>query len=228
MYYYIAKNQPYYSTLMSLSFLGLYPRSSETSSLNISLAATIGTIILAFIICNVGGIGHLIVSFKGNKGAEMSEDMAVAVGGLGFLMCASLFKMKWQHWVKLWESLTNFNTFAVVMGMIGNQVVQKYKPLGAAIYLGGYVMSIFCLSHAGQRVWDESMSISDAIYDSNWHTGSDEMRKDLAFMLQRSQEPMTISSLPLGTFNYALFITMLKAAYSYLTLLQESTSADEE
>lgn len=67
MYYYIAKNQPYYSTLMSLSFLGLYPRSSETSSLNISLAATIGTIILAFIICNVGGIGHLIVSFKGKQ-----------------------------------------------------------------------------------------------------------------------------------------------------------------
>ncbi|XP_072383808.1 odorant receptor Or2-like [Diabrotica undecimpunctata] len=115
-------------------------------------------------------------------------------------------------------------TAAVVMGMIANQIVQKYKPLGAGIYLGGYVIAIFWLSHAGQRVTDESLSIADAVFESDWYKSSKQMRKDLAFIIKRSHEPLRINALPLGTFNYALFITMLKASYSYLTLLQQSVS----
>ncbi|CAG9862686.1 unnamed protein product [Phyllotreta striolata] len=388
MYYPITKNEPYHSTLLSLSLLGLYPRSSSAADLNVSLAATVGTIVFGLMVCNIGGIGHLIVSFKGNKGAEMTEDLAVAVGGLGFLLCATFFKIKWRKWAEFCQSITDFENYgrpgdfnkvkdrcnllslmysfyisggmcvyavisifetkcdqdeqnnfcgtltqirlpiegeispvtikvifafqllvciwacvaagnlfflsyesseflichinwlkrniigifddddelsrkgqlrfcieyhnqildwgddlnqltkstlghmsliaAIVMGMIGNQITQKYKMFGAAIYLGGYIMSIFLLSHAGQRLCDESLSISEAVFDSKWNEASNEMRKDLAFMIARSHEPLTISSLPLGTFNYDLFVTMLKASYSYLTLLQQSTSNDEE
>ncbi|CAG9862687.1 unnamed protein product [Phyllotreta striolata] len=388
MHYPIEKGKPYYSTLLSLKFLGVYPKSSSEASLKASMVTTVCTIIFAVVVICVGGMGHLIASFKGSKSVEMSEDLAVTVGGMAFLLCALFFKLNWRNWAKFFHSITDFKTYgkpedfdavtircnflsmmysiyisggmcvyavisifetkcvrdeqnnfcgtltqirlpiegeistlainiiflcqlslciwacvetgnvfflshessefiichitalkkhiigifnyedemskreqllhciryhkqiiewgydlnrltkstlghmsliaAIQVGMIGNQILHKYKMFGAAIYLAGYIMAIFLVSHAGQRLSDESISIAKAIFDSDWTKASTGMRKDLTFMLARSQIPLFISCLPLGNFNYALFVTMLKASYSYLTLLKQSTSNKDD
>lgn len=92
----------------------------------------------------------------------MSEDMAVAVGGLGFLMCASLFKMKWQHWVKLWESLTNFDTF----GKPEDFDKIKYRCNLFSMMYSLYISGGMCVSqeHFGQ-VFNNTRILCDKIND---------------------------------------------------------------
>ncbi|KAJ8964180.1 hypothetical protein NQ314_005076, partial [Rhamnusium bicolor] len=48
---------------------------------------------------------------------------------------------------------------AIVFGCIGNQIF-KVKPIGAALYLAGYMIALFWLCHSGQRIMDEIIKTS--------------------------------------------------------------------
>nr|QNH68040.1 odorant receptor 14 [Apriona germarii] len=111
---------------------------------------------------------------------------------------------------------------AIVFGTIGNQAL-KSKPLGALLYLLGYVVALFLPCHAGQRLLDETLSVSDAVYESKWYDCDVRTMKDILFIIARCQNPQYLDALPLGSFNYPLFLLIVKTSYSYLTLLQQST-----
>ncbi|VEN63784.1 unnamed protein product [Callosobruchus maculatus] len=82
---------------------------------------------------------------------------------------------------------------------------------------------MFMICHAGQKIRDESLSVADSIYFSDWYRGTIQQRKDIAFMMFRSQKPIFFDALPFGTLNYPLFVMIIKTSYSYLTLLNQST-----
>ncbi|KAJ8950581.1 hypothetical protein NQ314_007845 [Rhamnusium bicolor] len=69
---------------------------------------------------------------------------------------------------------------------------------------------------------DETLSISEAIYDAQWYIVDAYTMKDIRFMLARSQIPVVFEALPLGSFNYPLFLAIIKTAYTYLTLIHQS------
>ncbi|CAH1963363.1 unnamed protein product [Acanthoscelides obtectus] len=94
---------------------------------------------------------------------------------------------------------------ALVFGCIGNQIF-KSKPLGASVFLAGWVIAMFVICHAGQKIRDESLSVTDAIYFSDWHRGTVEQKKDIAFMMFRSQKAIFFDALPFGSLNYPLFM----------------------
>nr|QUP79572.1 odorant receptor 12 [Monochamus saltuarius] len=111
---------------------------------------------------------------------------------------------------------------AIVFGTFGNQAL-KSKPLGALIFLVGYVIALFSLCRAGQRLMDETQSVSDAAYNSKWYNADPKTTKNLVFIIARSQEPEVLDALPLGSFSYPLFLLIVKTSYTYLTLLQQTT-----
>nr|XP_023017288.1 odorant receptor 4-like [Leptinotarsa decemlineata] len=111
---------------------------------------------------------------------------------------------------------------AMVFGCIGNQIF-KAKPVGAAIFLFGYMVSLFLLCYAGQRIIDESLSIAEVIYQSKWYEANTQMRRSIQFTLARSQIPLTLHAWPFGIFCFPLFMMIVKTSYSYLTLLRQTT-----
>ncbi|XP_023017287.2 odorant receptor 4-like [Leptinotarsa decemlineata] len=110
---------------------------------------------------------------------------------------------------------------AMVFGCLGNQIF-KTKPVGAAIFLFGYIVSLFLLCYAGQRITNESLSVAEVIYQSKWYEANTQMKKSILFSLARCQIPLTLDAWPLGNFCFPLFMMIVKTSYSYLMLLQQT------
>ncbi|CAH2000983.1 unnamed protein product [Acanthoscelides obtectus] len=109
--------------------------------------------------------------------------------------------------------------WAIIFGTIANQIYNS-KPLGAVIFLGGYTAALAWLSQAGQTLHDQTLGVSDTLYDLKWYTGTIREIKDIRFMMARSQIPAKLPATPFGHYQYALFITIMKTAYSYMTLMR--------
>ncbi|CAH2000977.1 unnamed protein product [Acanthoscelides obtectus] len=112
--------------------------------------------------------------------------------------------------------------WAVSIGCIINQFMSMYKPAGAILYLSGYMMSLSCFVVSGQLLQSQSESIADELYCIPWYLGTIEEQKTVMFMIMRAQIPLTLSAKPFGNYEYTLYVTVVKTAYSYATLLQNT------
>ncbi|CAH1131764.1 unnamed protein product [Ceutorhynchus assimilis] len=114
-----------------------------------------------------------------------------------------------------------FYTAAVVIGALGSQVLKESTPK-AISFIGGYVAASFLLCYAGQRLIDESLDVTDYVYDSRWYEMDAKTKRVLVFVLKRCQKPITLAAVPsMGSAGYILFFIMMKTSYSYLTLLNQ-------
>nr|UTN00954.1 odorant receptor [Semanotus bifasciatus] len=135
------------------------------------------------------------------------------------------------HILKLIERLSSISKFtigdlsltaAIVFGCIGNQIV-KVKSAASVAYFVAYVAALFYICHSGQRVADETHSLGYALYESKWHEADAKIMRDVVLVLCRCRKPGTLEALPLGDLNYPLFLMIMKSAYTYLTLLTQTT-----
>ncbi|VEN42885.1 unnamed protein product [Callosobruchus maculatus] len=99
--------------------------------------------------------------------------------------------------------------WAVSMGCIANQLMSMYKPVGAVLYLAGYILSLPCFVISGQKLQTESEAIAEELYYIPWHLGSIEEQKVVMFMMMRAQTPLTLSAKPFGNYENALFVTAI-------------------
>ncbi|VEN37435.1 unnamed protein product [Callosobruchus maculatus] len=112
--------------------------------------------------------------------------------------------------------------WAICFGCIGNQILES-KPLAALFYLGGYVMLLSLLVIPGQKLISQSENLAKSIYSANWYLGTVDEQKIMRIMLQMGQIPLKLSAKPFGCYQYSLFVTIIKTAYSYMMLLHQST-----
>ncbi|KAG5866947.1 hypothetical protein JTB14_026250 [Gonioctena quinquepunctata] len=87
-------------------------------------------------------------------------------------------------------------------------VISQYKPGGALCELIGWLMSLFLLCDAGQKITDSTLSVSEAVYKMEWYSTDIQTMKDILFILMRSQKPMYLDALPLGILNYTLYLML--------------------
>ncbi|XP_072397501.1 uncharacterized protein [Diabrotica undecimpunctata] len=111
---------------------------------------------------------------------------------------------------------------ALVVACSENQMIRGIKPLGALLFIFGWLAAILLLAHTGERLMNFTYVLREDIYSSDWYLATPSVQKDVGFILFRCQKPLYLSALPLGTINYALFVMLLKTSYSYLTLLNSS------
>ncbi|XP_076271728.1 uncharacterized protein LOC143203450 isoform X2 [Rhynchophorus ferrugineus] len=107
---------------------------------------------------------------------------------------------------------------AVVIGCIVNQMIKQYA-IGSTFHLLGYMLVVFLTCQTGQIMKDETCDIQDALYEAKWVGSNKDIIKDLKFIMLRCQAPTHLRAIPLGTFDYSLWIVILKSSYSYITLL---------
>ncbi|KAF7265516.1 hypothetical protein GWI33_021089 [Rhynchophorus ferrugineus] len=107
---------------------------------------------------------------------------------------------------------------AIVIGCIANQMIKQYS-VGSMFHLVGYTIVVFLACHTGQIIKNKTYDIQDALYESKWIDVDREMARDVQFVILRCQTPAVLKAIPLGTFDYSVWIVILKTSYSYVTLL---------
>ncbi|CAH1168893.1 unnamed protein product [Phyllotreta striolata] len=87
-----------------------------------------------------------------------------------------------------------------------------------------WVNGVFMVSHGGQRLQDMSRQVGDEVYASNWTDYDISMQKEVSFVIMRCQKHMSLKAIFIGDVGYMPFLSVLKAAYSYVMLMTNTGS----
>ncbi|CAH2000976.1 unnamed protein product [Acanthoscelides obtectus] len=102
---------------------------------------------------------------------------------------------------------------------IALEVNELHKNITGHMVLA-WAVSIGCIIN---QFMSMSVSIADELYCIPWYLGTIEEQKTVMFMIMRAQIPLTLSAKPFGNYKYSLYVTVVKTAYSYATMLQNKT-----
>nr|QBB72935.1 odorant receptor [Protaetia brevitarsis] len=94
---------------------------------------------------------------------------------------------------------------------------QFFKTMTYAV---GHLCQLYNYCHVGATLSHESVLLSQAIYESNWHLTHDiQFQKALLIMLQRSQNAQCLTAVGVTEMNFESFIKILRLSFSFYTLL---------
>ncbi|XP_058813419.1 putative odorant receptor 71a [Topomyia yanbarensis] len=79
---------------------------------------------------------------------------------------------------------------------------------------------IFSFSMLGTELMESSLSVSEAIYNTQWYTRSVNEQRLLLFMQMRSQRVVAISAGKFFNITRATFAGAMQSAFSYFTIIQ--------
>ncbi|XP_044743851.1 odorant receptor 94a-like [Chrysoperla carnea] len=82
------------------------------------------------------------------------------------------------------------------------------------------LIQLFLYCWYGNKVYFKSMDFTDDIYMSNWQKCGAKIRKALCIIINRGQKPISITAGNFIPVRLETFISIVKTAYSALTLLQ--------
>ncbi|XP_030747766.1 odorant receptor Or2-like [Sitophilus oryzae] len=77
---------------------------------------------------------------------------------------------------------------------------------------------MFVLGWSTNEVKEQSIGISDAISKSCWYNMNKSVQESMVLIMMRAQRPLVITIGPFGPMSIDTAITIMKAAYSYVTL----------
>ncbi|XP_049819678.1 odorant receptor Or2 isoform X2 [Aethina tumida] len=118
--------------------------------------------------------------------------------------------------------LIDFTLNSIQVASIFFQLITIDLPIVMAFvlnYLALIVVQIFFFGWFANEIKEQSLGIADAIYEHTWYDQSISIRKSLLLMMVRAQKPFTLTIGPFGAMTNNTSVTIMKAAYSYVTLI---------
>ncbi|XP_076255837.1 odorant receptor 10-like [Rhynchophorus ferrugineus] len=115
-----------------------------------------------------------------------------------------------------------FNTFtvaSVLFQLVTIKVLSKF--LFAFLFNCMLVSQIFIFAWTANEVKEQSVSISNCIYESPWYETKKEVKTLLLIMLLRTQKPLVVTIGPFNPMTNETALMTLKAAYSYATVMMK-------
>ncbi|XP_011503741.1 PREDICTED: odorant receptor 9a-like [Ceratosolen solmsi marchali] len=120
--------------------------------------------------------------------------------------------------------ILGLNMFA--MSFTGALIIRKwglyYDIIRNGMFVGSQLFHLLYYSIQGQHLIDQSLMISDCIYESGWCTISLRMKKIMTIMIMRSLKPITVSA-KVFIISLSNFTMVTKASVSYFTVLKSSS-----
>ncbi|XP_072389401.1 odorant receptor 82a-like [Diabrotica undecimpunctata] len=95
---------------------------------------------------------------------------------------------------------------ALLFGSVINQIHNKENTVGGTLTFLGFLLAIFILCQAGEKISQQNKDITDAVYNSSWYMMEVKTRKDVMFILMSSNIKLYLEALPLGQLNFALLL----------------------
>ncbi|XP_043479736.1 uncharacterized protein LOC122509611 isoform X2 [Leptopilina heterotoma] len=117
----------------------------------------------------------------------------------------------------------NLGLTMLMMSLAGVQFVTKLDNLGEAFtmmsYTIGQICRLFCLTLPSQRLIDQSNELFQNIYDSYWYTLPSDSKTLVKTVMLRCLIPNSFTAGKLYCFSMSNFVTVIKTAVSYITVL---------
>ncbi|XP_023309856.1 putative odorant receptor 92a [Anoplophora glabripennis] len=110
----------------------------------------------------------------------------------------------------------------MVVAVIGYQIISAdnlMDKLRYFLHLMGWIGMLFITCFYGQMILDESITIADAAYQSEWYNGPEHFKKMICLIIVRSQRPLLLRVASIGVVSLETFVSVIKTAYSYFALL---------
>ncbi|XP_068633654.1 odorant receptor 46a-like [Battus philenor] len=106
-----------------------------------------------------------------------------------------------------------------------SQVGNVVRLLSMTTYLLNMIFQVFLYCYQGNQLSEESLAVSVAAYESQWHSFSVTQRRSLLIVMTRCRRAARITAGGFTVLSLASFMAIIKASYSLFTLLQQ---ADEK
>nr|WJJ63332.1 odorant receptor 32 [Pachyrhinus yasumatsui] len=114
--------------------------------------------------------------------------------------------------------LSSFDAASVTISITRMELSEM---LWLCAFLVLLVIQIFCLAWSCNEVNLESQAVADAAFESRWRLLNKEGKQVTQIMIQQAQQrPLMMTIGPFGPMTMQSFLTIWKAAYSYLSIMK--------
>ncbi|KAJ3620033.1 hypothetical protein MTP99_004027 [Tenebrio molitor] len=94
-----------------------------------------------------------------------------------------------------------------------------HQVLHEMMQLCGWFFIIGLSCHAGQKLINESFSVSQTLYFLDWYEYDSQLKSYIKIIMVRSQKELSITAGILNQYSYQFFHRILQGAYTYMTVL---------
>ncbi|XP_068910308.1 odorant receptor Or1-like [Tenebrio molitor] len=98
--------------------------------------------------------------------------------------------------------------------------ILSFDFLAMVMYLIAMLSEIYLYCHFGTELYEESNTISQAIYMGNWYEYDIRSQRDLAILMERAKRPMIVTCGKIFDVSVVTFTMILRRAYSLLAVLE--------
>ncbi|XP_059048149.1 odorant receptor 46a-like [Achroia grisella] len=95
-------------------------------------------------------------------------------------------------------------------------------------YFSTMLSQIFIPSFLGTLLSYESENLVFAAYSSEWTSGSEKFKRSLKLFMERAKSPIVLTGLKLFPLSLGTFTSVMKTAYSFLTLVRNVQDRQDE
>nr|XP_037868461.1 odorant receptor 49b [Bombyx mori] len=92
-----------------------------------------------------------------------------------------------------------------------------------ASFLFAMSTEMFTFGYQGGHLSHDSMEVATAAYSCPWYTFPTSLKRSLLVIMIRAQQPALLTAGGFTTLSLETFVTIMKASYSFFTVLQEAT-----
>ncbi|XP_060533699.1 uncharacterized protein LOC132706394 isoform X3 [Cylas formicarius] len=136
-----------------------------------------------------------------------------------------------QHAIRFVKNLNNSTKYLILLEFLLNSVNVAFvsvqflvtkpgAPLAIpAIHFAFLLVQVFCLAWSANEIKTQSLELADAFYEGLWFERSNTIKKLVLIMITRAQRPLVLTIGPFGFMTNESALTIMKAAYSYVTLM---------
>ncbi|XP_045483058.1 uncharacterized protein LOC123688334 [Harmonia axyridis] len=125
--------------------------------------------------------------------------------------------------------LFDFAFYSLQIGATVSKILSEIKHSEYSAVL--FHINYLCFNYLGlhfnytsaYEIISESSSLSMAIYESKWYKQDVNVRKNYIMMMRQMRHPLCLHIGPLYAMSNEILILIIKAAYSYVTLLSKSS-----
>ncbi|CAB0031960.1 unnamed protein product [Trichogramma brassicae] len=112
----------------------------------------------------------------------------------------------------------------IILALKSGVALAAVRPLLA---FGVLMLQLFLLCYASERLCQQHEALVDSIYRSKWYELPIEQRRNLNFMAARSSKPIYLLAGHFYAMNLENFKNILKASFSYFSILRIMFDAEE-
>ncbi|XP_052753868.1 odorant receptor 4-like [Galleria mellonella] len=115
--------------------------------------------------------------------------------------------------------LSSVNICCVMFSII---FLEPLMEMGNKFFIVAVLTQMGMVCSYADDIYRESVSVSDAVFESEWYNFNPRCQRALLLMLQRSQKPLYFTAMKFSSITLNTYRSVLTTSYSYFTLLYTS------